>query len=120
MTTMMQQRPDSPPTNELPYGLEQLAHHNANSPFLAGTRNEGESFYDDSPFGSPSMMQQSNASPNEHQYMHMNFDDSQYPELHEPRATGLGIQFPGFSTPDSGLYPASGEYYPAQQVFRQS
>ncbi|KAI9722780.1 MAG: hypothetical protein M1828_004476 [Chrysothrix sp. TS-e1954] len=115
MTTMMQQRPNSPPNNDLHYGFEHLANHNAGSPFLTGVQHGDQELHSNSPFDSPSMMQQSDVSSDSHHFMQLTYNGSQYPELHDTHATGLGIQFPDFETPESGLYHSGAEYYPAQQ-----
>lgn len=83
---MAQQRPPTPPqgTDELLYGLREIVHHNASTPYRydGGDGAYLHSGQQGSCYGSPG--------PTIHDVY---YGGTQYPDLHDPNEVGLGIQY---------------------------
>ena len=103
MTIMVHRRPQSP-HDDLQYGFNHLAQHNAQWQDNGGFANPGHNTF------SSSLMSH-NGPPQSDFYMNQGYGGGQYHEIPHDGAFGLGMQYPAFEAPSQGYYAVDGQEY---------
>lgn len=105
---MVDRRPQSPRSSDLPYGLRQLADHAAGSPLQQEWHHE--EVHSSPQFASPGLMHHS-----PDPFVSQSYGDNQYPEI-SSRGMGLGIDYAGSESPMPGYVAAESQGFPSPQV----
>ena len=107
-TVVMQQRPPTPPSNELQYRLHHIVRHNAGVPLEQDWKPEDDYDQTIQPASSfaPSRLMHQSSDP----FINESYGDGQRPDEVQSGIVGLGVRYPGYLGQAGYLSPEDNGY----------